>query len=186
MPATTAFSDGGSDGPLLDPEAHVHEWIAFTIGAPRFVALTPVAWEEVAARVHQPMWATILQQHRSTLAALRAEQMPIGRDAHGLLGASITGAEQAAELGSEACETIAAQTMAIALADMLTRAGWVPRSSPGRAMTLRRDGLVVELRETLMRLADGAESRESWEARCREFGIAGMPLVADEAVTAPH
>jgi hypothetical protein len=101
--------------------------------------------------------------------------MPVDREGYRALGASILLEEEAAS--SDHHVAFALQLLALALADMLARAGWVPRTRPGAPMTLERAASVLDLQQTMSGLGEGKETRESWGARCRAFGISGMPLV---------
>ena len=175
-PPLAGAADPGQDRPLLDAEAHARAWVAFVLGDEHFASLRSLDWEAVGAAVHQPTWAAILRHHATQLAALTAEDMPVDREGYRALGASILLEEEAASGDDHVA--FALQLLALALAlDMLARAGWVPRTRPGAPMTLERAASVLDLQQTMSGLGEGKETRESWGARCRAFGISGMPLV---------
>jgi heat shock protein HtpX len=173
-PPLAGAPDPGQDRPLLDAEAHARAWVAFVLGDEHFASLRPLDWEAVGAAVHQPAWAVILRHHATQLAGLTAEDMPVDREGYRALGASIL--EEEAASGDHHV-AFALQLLALALADKLARAGWVPRSRPGATMTLERAASVLDLQQTMSGLGEGKETPESWGARCRAFGISGMPLV---------
>lgn len=139
--------------------------------APDLPTLTPLAWAEVGARVWLPEWRRCTHANRKTLHGITPASLPeLDWEA---LGRKITAGDPDANPLEVADGVVGA-----ALALVLARAGFVVESHPASEPVLVGPADRVAVFSVRARLAQGAESPESWRSLCSRVGVADVDLGA--------
>jgi len=138
--------------------------------APEPRALTPIAWDEVGAKVWIPLWQRMARDFGHVLRGVTAASLPELEWKHP--GTKILGGQSDGD-PLEAADGIVGITLAVAF----SQAGFTVESPPGEeppVMVGRGERVhVFSLRE---RLSKGIETPETWRALCARSGIADVDL----------
>ena len=127
-----------------------------------------LGWEEVGDKVWLPMWHGYATKLESVLTGVTPASLPttawerIGRR---FLGRGTGDANEAADF-----------VVGVALALVLSRAGFILESYPGTPHTLVGLGERIEVFSVRERLTQGAEAADSWRDFCSRAGIADVDL----------
>jgi heat shock protein HtpX len=141
-----------------------------------------IAWTEVGERVVRLQWQRMASEIGTDLQHMTTARLPelIGNaERIGRARARLRGAD--AWLSKDRATNAGLAALQAALGLALSRDSWLIEWLPGLPVTLRRDGVAVELHDTFDKLASGRLSPTSWQALCAELGIDGLRLDATEA-----
>ncbi len=178
LPAGTADADtsGGAIGLLQDPDRVEQALLAFL--APDAAGkLRPVSWEALNTAFWLPLWESIARGGAERLAGLT----PAGCEAfagHPALPAvRFRMAPDEAHAAEQAVRE-AQGGLAMALAALLHRRGWVLEALPGQPVVFTREGCAVRPFDMLAGLLDRSLTPLSWRETWASSGLADEDLGA--------
>jgi heat shock protein HtpX len=137
--------------------------------------LIPIAWDEVATKVHLQTWTNLIEARGAWLEGVTAATLPdVLGDPHSLVERY---KQKVGQLPSpEAFRQVFTMTVGAALAIQLGKRGWVLNARPALGFTMHKDGSAIAPFSILSRLAAGAMSADDWRRQCAEIGIAEANL----------
>ena len=137
--------------------------------------LTPIAWNEVATKVHMQTWTKLIETRGAWLEGVTAAALPdVLNDPKPIVERY---KQAVGQLPSpDAFRQVFTMTVGSALAVQLGKRGWVLNERPALGFTMHKDGGAIAPFSILSRLAAGAMSADEWRSQCREMGIAEADL----------
>jgi len=138
-------------------------------------SLRGTAWNEVGRTVYSPAWRALVRENATVLAGLNPQSLPevlanlssFSARAPNPPGMLLSPLQRIAHL-----RTLLRSALSLRLMDH----GWEFTTQAGETV-FAKDGIHLNLSEDLAALESGKMSRETWEQRWRQLGLADIPLV---------
>ena len=153
---------------LSSADSFVDELMRRALGEGTLDALTPIQWSEVATTVYATQWRKSTARYQPVLSRIVIERFPASRHAFTTLASHL-------HIVGFADRRLG-QVVAIlggAVAVRMLDAGWTPEMLPGQVPAFLKDGERFEPFETILNLADGTVSLETWTEQCAAVGLSG-------------
>jgi Zn-dependent protease with chaperone function len=179
-----AGSDHPDDQPavslLEDVGALERKLMVQVAGVDEAASATPLAWEDVGAKVYVPQWTKLVQLNAAALRDLTPDAVgSLAVDTQSFGKKLVDLFEDGPD--DEGVEGLAFGVVGAALALLLVGRGGRLDLKPGHGVLVDMRGRAVQPFAILPSLKDGALDAATWRAQCAELGIAGIELSQSEA-----
>lgn len=150
--------------------------LQFQFGEPA-AKLKMIPWQEVARDVYLPSWRETLQEYREPLQGVTIDQLPTLLETS-VLRNRLASTQGEAALTPEQQQAAEEHVPGAALALALASHGWQVQALPGADIELTRDRRSVAPFREVHGWRENGTAAAAWAARCRELGLAGLPVLA--------
>ncbi len=151
--------------------------LRFNFGPERTAGLKPVEWQAVGREVYLPHWRKTAQEYADVLRDVSVDRLPaLAKSPDALIRVILAKAEK--PLPREEQLAGVAGILGSALAQALATQGWEINAPPGADVELARNGLSVAPFREVAQWGKDENAAEAWSSRCRELGLAGIPVVS--------